>query len=355
MTSEDATRAADGRSPVGLDLGALDAYFAANVPGVAGPLTGELIAGGRSNLTYRVTDGSTTWVVRRPPLGHLTPTAHDMGREVRVMSALGPAGVPVPATVAYCDDTAVIGAPFSVVAFVPGTIVRGEKDAAALDPAAAHAAANALVDTLAKLHAVDYVAAGLGGFGRPEGFLERQVRRWYGQWGRVQTRALPDLERLHERLASRVPTESAASVVHGDYRLDNVLLAPGDTGRIAAILDWEMAALGDPLADLGLLCVYWDPACGAILPDGHAPSANPGFPTVDALIDLYARASHRDVSNLGFYRALGYFKLAIIAEGIHGRFLAGLTVGEGFETVGHAVPALAARGLTFLAARETTA
>ncbi|MBC7173851.1 MAG: phosphotransferase family protein, partial [Polyangiaceae bacterium] len=179
-------------------------------------------------------------------------------------------------------------------------------------------------------------------------FLGRQVKRWYGQWERVATRELADLDALHRKLASTTPSESDATVVHGDYRLDNVLLATDDPGRVAAILDWEMAALGDPLTDVGLLTVYWDPACSAVLPEGHAPSSNAAFPSADDLIETYAKASGRDVSKLGFYRALGYFKLAIIAEGIHGRFLAGLTVGEGFETVGRAVPALVASGLEYV-------
>lgn len=334
----------------GIDLPALQRYFAEQVPQSGGPLRLSLIAGGRSNLTYRVTDGHSHWVLRRPPLGMLTPTAHDMGREHHVVAALGIGGVPVARAVSYCADPGVIGAPFSIMSFVDGRVLRDGDEAAALPANDARRCAEALVDELARLHAIDPGQVGLGDFGRPAGYLERQVRRWHGQWARVATRDLPALHELHRLLARATPPESGASVVHGDYRIDNVILDHDDPGTIRAIVDWEMAALGDPLADLGLMLVYWDPVCEPVLGVRHAPTANAGFPTGPQLAARYAERSGRDISALGFYQALGYLKLAVIAEGIHARHLAGQTVGAGFDAVGSAVPALLRAGLDTVAA-----
>jgi aminoglycoside phosphotransferase (APT) family kinase protein len=333
---------------VGVDVPALQRYFERHVPECAGSLRVGLLHGGRSNLTYDVTDGTHRWVLRRPPLGVLAPTAHDMDREYRVVAALGATGVPVARAVLSCADPEVIGAPFSVVDFVEGAVLRDGDETAALPPADARRAAEALVDALVALHAVDAAAVGLGGFGRPDGYLTRQVRRWRGQWHKVATRVLPDLDVLHGRLARALPASGAAAVVHGDYRLDNTILAPGDFGRIAAIVDWEMATLGDPLADLGMLLMYWDPTCEPVLGARHVPTANPGFPAGRELAERYAAKSGRDITALAFYQALGCFKLAVIAEGIHARYLAGHTVGTGFERVGSAVPALLRSGLELL-------
>ncbi|MFI0961272.1 phosphotransferase family protein [Streptomyces sp. NPDC021080] len=333
--------------PEGLDLAALRPWFAREVPTVAGAIDAELLHGGRSNLTYVLTDGISRWVLRRPPLGGLTPSAHDMGREYRVVSALAGTGVPVAEAVALCEDPSVIGAPFSVVAHVDGVTIRSREDLDRHDDQQAKACAFALVDALAALHAVPYAEVGLTGFGRPEGYLTRQVRRWRDQWNRVATQELPDIDRLHAALEAAVPTESAACVVHGDLRVDNAILDPADLGRIQALVDWEMAALGDPLADLALHLVYRDPAFEPVL-GGSAASVSDRFPSPDALAERYARASGRDLGRLDFHLALGYFKIAVIAEGIHARHLRRLTVGQGFETVGDAVPALAAQGLRAL-------
>jgi len=252
----------------------------------------------------------------------------------------------VPAPVVSCGDPAVIGAPFTVVSYVDGAVLRDGAQAAGLPAEDARRCAEALVDQLAALHALDPGEAGLGSFGRPAGYLERQVRRWRGQWDRVATRELPELNTLHERLTRRPPREDGtAALLHGDYRLDNVILDRADPGRIAAIVDWEMAALGDPLADLGLLQVYWDPVCEPVLGAGHVPTANPGFPSAAELAARYALRSGRDIGALPFHRALGCFKLAVVAEGIHARHLAGRTVGPGFDRVGSAVPALLRAGL----------
>jgi len=332
----------------GVDLPALQRYFDRQVEGCRGPLQVSLIAGGRSNLTYAVTDGASRWVLRRPPLGPLTPTAHDMHREYRVVAALGPTDVPVPRAVSYCADTSVLGVPFAVTSYVDGVVPRDGNLAAALSGDDARRCAEALIDALAALHAVDPERIGLADFGRPAGYLHRQVRRWHGQWARVATRQLNELDELHRRLTLATPTESGASIVHGDYRLDNTIVDAADPGLIRAIVDWEMATLGDPLADLGLLLVYWDPVCEPVLGMRHVPTANPGFPTGPQLVRRYALRSGRDVSGLAFYEALGYLKLAVIAEGIHARFLAGQTIGTGFNTVGSAVSTLLQAGLNKL-------
>ncbi|MFF4478965.1 phosphotransferase family protein [Streptomyces melanosporofaciens] len=337
-----------GTTVAGVDVAALQRYFERHVPECAGPLTVTLLQGGRSNLTYAVTDGVHQWVVRRPPLGVLTPTAHDMDREYRVVAALGDTAVPVARAVLSCTDPEVIGAPFCVVDFVAGTVLRDGDEAAALPPDDARRAADALVDALVTLHSVDAAGVGLGDFGRPDGYLERQVRRWRGQWDKVATRSLPGLDELHGRLARSLPASGAPAIVHGDYRLDNVILAPGEFGRIAAVLDWEMATLGDPLADLGMLLMYWDRTCEPVLAARHVPTANPGFPSGREVAERYAEKSGRDIDGLPFYQALGCFKLAVIAEGIHARYSAGQTVGTGFERVGSAVPALLRSGLELL-------
>jgi aminoglycoside phosphotransferase (APT) family kinase protein len=344
----DGAMSIDSAQHRGVDVPALQRFFDRHVAECRGPLRLGLMHGGRSNLTYAVTDGHSRWVLRRPPLGTLTPTAHDMSREYRVVAALGSTGVPVPRAVLYCADTDVIGAPFTIVSYVEGTVLRDGDDAASLSAHDARRCADTLLDELVRLHSLDPEQIGLGDFGRPAGYLERQVRRWHGQWSRVTTRDLPAFDELRRRLARATPTESGASIVHGDYRLDNTIVDGGDPGRILAIVDWEMATLGDPLADLGLLLVYWDPACEPVLGVRHAPTANAGFPSGPDLANRYAQRSGRDVSSLAFYQALGYLKLAVIAEGIHARYLAGQTVGTGFDVVGSAVPALLQAGLDTL-------
>jgi len=330
---------------IGLDLPALQAYFDAHVPATAGRLEASQLTGGKSNLTYCLDDGTNRWVLRRPPLGVLTPTAHDVAREYRVIRALGGSPVPVAEPVICCEDTSIIGVPFAVVSFVEGTTLQDGDQAAQLSQDDARLHSTALVESLAALHSVDYVAIGLEDFGRPAGYLGRQVATWRRQWDRVTTRQFTDLDRLCGRLEQAVPVESAHVIVHGDYRLDNVIFDAGSPGRIAAIVDWEMATLGDPLADLALLQIYWDPATAPVLGVRHAPSANYGFLSADQMAQHYQELTHRAVDDLSFYRALGYFKLAVIAEGIHQRFLSGHTVGSGFDAVGSAVGVLLDRGL----------
>jgi aminoglycoside phosphotransferase (APT) family kinase protein len=330
----------------GLDLPRVREFLATHVP-LAGDLRADLIAGGRSNLTYRITDGRTGWVLRRPPRGELTPSAHDMEREYRVVAALHGSAVPVARPVAYCADASVIGAPFAVVEHVAGRVVRTRDDLADLSDTDVHRCAFALVDVLADLHAVDPVAVGLETFGRPDGYLDRQVRRWYDQWSRVATRELPDLETLHDRLAETCPADSGSAIVHGDLRVDNAILDADDVGTVRALVDWEMSTLGDPLADLALHVVYRDPAFDPVL-GGTGAASSDRMPSPDALVERYLTRSGRDAGPLSFVLGLGYFKSAVIAEGIHQRFVAGHTEGTGFETVGAAVPALAAAGLAAL-------
>ena len=345
------TDANEQRDPIdGLDLPALVRFFTDRVPGFTGRLNAELVHGGRSNLTYRLTDGQSAWILRRPPLGGLTPSAHDMHREYRVVAALADSDVPVARTVAYGEDD-LLGAPFSVVEYVEGTVIRTQEQLHELPAADIERCAYRLVDVLARLHAIDPVAVGLDGFGRPEGYLARQVRRWHDQWHRVRTRDLEDLDKLHARLAAGCPVESGSAIVHGDFRIDNAILAPDDPAQVRAIVDWEMATLGDPLADLGLHLVYRDPDFAPVLA-GSAASTSPRLPSPPDLAHRYASATGRDLTELPFYLALGYFKIAVIAEGIHARFRQGLTVGTGFETVGQAVAPLAAAGLRELAATD---
>lgn len=333
-------------TPDGLELSALREFLSSHVDGVADrPLHVDLIAGGRSNLTYLVGDGERRWVVRRPPLGHVLPTAHDMAREYRVLRALRDTDVPVPAALALCEDVDVIGAPFFVMEYVEGRVLRGADDIASLDERDSARCSRELVDVLVRIHAVDFNAVGLGDFGRPDGFLERQVRRWSEQWERSKTRELPSVDELARRLRNAVPASPPPTIVHGDYRLDNTLLDPDDAGCIVAVLDWEMATLGDPLADLGLFLLYWGEADAQVIATGQVILEQPGFFTTEEVIERYASASGRSVDNLDFYVALAAYKLAIIVEGIHARHLMGKTLGEGFETMGDRVPSIIGRAL----------
>jgi aminoglycoside phosphotransferase (APT) family kinase protein len=348
MTGQDATR---GKEELpGLDLGRLTGWFDATHPGErAGDLSAEVIAGGRSNLTYRVTDGSHRWVVRRPPLGHVLATAHDMSREHRVIAALAGTDVPVPATYGLCEDDGVLGAPFYVMEQVDGTPYRWARELAPLGEERTSAIAGRLVDTLATLHTVDPAAVGLADFGRPEGFLERQVRRWKKQLDASHSRDLPRIDELHAGLAADPPETSEPTVVHGDYRLDNVLVDGED--RITAVLDWEMATLGDPLTDVALLAVYQRASRAGVPNIVSDVTDAPGWPGETELLDRYAARSGRDLGHLGFHVGLAAFKLAVILEGIHYRYVHGQTVGAGFDQIGQLVDPLVTIGLDALKER----
>ncbi|MFF5175836.1 phosphotransferase family protein [Micromonospora sp. NPDC000089] len=338
------------RSPKGLDLDRLAEHLAQHRPELAGgPLSATLIAGGKSNLTYLVRAGEREVVLRRPPLGHVLATAHDMAREFRVISALAPTDVPVPGALLLCADPEVIGAPFYLMERVTGEVFRSRAQTDPLGADRRRELALAMMDTLAALHRVDPAEVGLADFGRPEGYLGRQVRRWAGQLDRSRSRELPGIDELRDLLAASVPEgANAGRIVHGDYRLDN-LLAGVDPVSVRAVLDWEMATLGDPLADLGLLLTYWDVlgdselAEGNPVADGIGPRA--GFPTGAELIDRYARRSGVDVGPLHWHVALGCFKLAVICEGIHYRHTLGQTLGGGFDRIGEMVAPLVGHGL----------
>jgi aminoglycoside phosphotransferase (APT) family kinase protein len=355
----------------------LEQWLAASVTGAPVSITEvHLIAGGRSNLTYRLSltpegapggapgsmkesapaGAARQLVLRRPPLGHVLPTAHDMSREFRVISALSGTGVPVANPVAYCPDPDVIGAPFYLMDYVKGTVFRTHQDAAGLTPAQAAALSEGLADMLAAIHGVDVQAVGLGDLGRGAGYLRRQLDRWQRQWQLSATREVPGYDALAGRLAAGLPPDDQSDItlVHGDFRIDNVLVAPDPPTRIAAVVDWEMATLGDPLADLGLTLVYWtDPGEAGWLPTGRtaaeAPGLGtdattvPGFDTRQEFAAAYAAKTGRDISRIGYYMAFGYFKLAVVLEGINARYLKHQTVGEGFEYEAEAVPGLIAR------------
>jgi aminoglycoside phosphotransferase (APT) family kinase protein len=325
---DEATGTPDGSAaaPEGIDRAGVEAWFSQHVPGVELPLAFERIAGGHSNLTYRVSDAAgRRWALRRPPLGKRLGSAHDMAREHRVVAALGPTAVPVAPVVGLCEDESVNGAPFYAMEFVEGPILRGLAEAEAFpDEDDRRAIGERVADTLVAIHAVDPDAVGLGELGRKEDYVARQLRRWQGQWEKSKTRELAAIDAVHERLAARIPAQGPATIVHGDYRLDNMILTPA--GEVAAVVDWELCTLGDPLADVGLLMVYW-PDRGE---DGEQPVAlgqpanlAPGFPSRAELRDRYAERSGRDLAELDFFIALGYWKLAIILEGVYARYAAG--------------------------------
>jgi aminoglycoside phosphotransferase (APT) family kinase protein len=328
----------------GLPLAPLADFLAAKAPGLlSGPLSARLIAGGKSNLTYVVSDASRSVIVRRPPLGHVLATAHDMVREHRVISALRDTPVPVPTTYAVCPGDEVLGAPFYVMELVGGTPYRLASELEPLGVQRVRSISERMVDTLVALHAVDPESVGLSDFGRPEGFLARQVRRWKKQLDASRSRDLPGADELHARLEASEPDDGAPGIVHGDFRLDNLLVDESD--RVTAVLDWEMATIGDPLTDVALLHAYLTMPTMVESSVVSNASLAPGFLTPDEVLARYAAASGRDLTHLSFHLGLAYFKLAVILEGIHYRYTHGQTVGTGFEGIGDAVVPLIAQGL----------
>ena len=321
----------------------------------SGELRGELVAGGRSNLTFLVFDDAAKWVLRRPPLHGLTPSAHDMAREYKVVAALEGTTVPVAHAVTMCNDDSVLGAPFQMVEFVPGRVVRYAAELDALgDQQSIIACVDALITVLADLHALDPRAVGLGDFGKADGYLERQVRRWGSQWDLVR---LPDdtrdgdVRRLHEALAERLPPQSRGAIVHGDYRIDNTMLDAVDATTVRAVLDWELSTLGDPLSDAALMCVYRHRMFSMVHAD--AAWASEKIPSMDELAQKYAVAAGQSLDHWEFYLALAYFKLAIIAAGIDFRARMGAGEGGHDDPVGQAVAPLIAEGLAALRAGMT--
>ena len=332
----------------GLPTTAFSAWAAAELP-EWGPVEGaELITGGLSNLTYRVRFGRGTLILRRPPRGPVLPSAHDMAREYRVLTGLQGSAVPVARTVAFHPDHDPLGAPFYLVEDVSGEVYRTPAQTATLHPEERRRLSAAVVETLAGVHEVDLDATGLQGFGRPTGYLQRQLRRWGQQWAASKTRDLPALETLLAALTARLPAESETTLVHGDYRLDNMIVRGL---RVAAVVDWELSTLGDPLADLALTLTYWGDAgvdAGGALSIAAGVTSGPGFLTADEFARAYAARTGRSLDQLPFYRAFAEFKLAVILEGVHARYLAGDTFGPGYDHAGRSVPLLVHRALRTL-------
>jgi len=290
------------------------------------PLTFTKIQGGRSNLTFIVADRDGRQVIlRRPPLGEVLESAHDMGRENRLVSALAPTKVPVPASIGLETDTSVTGAPFYVMELVDGVVLRTPADVETHIPLAQRGVVSErLVDVLAQLHAVDVDAVGLGDLARREGYVQRQLKRWSSQVASASKRDMPLLLDLHDRLVATIPEpQTGARIVHGDYRLDNVIIDPHTT-TVAAVLDWEIATLGDPLADLAILLVYWTQDGDQVFPLRDAPTLTPGFWTRDQVISRYQEQAGIDCSDIEFYLAFGYWKMACILEGVYTRFRSGM-------------------------------
>jgi aminoglycoside phosphotransferase (APT) family kinase protein len=327
-----------------------------NIAGFDGSaeLQATLLAGGRSNISYKLTDAKgSSWVLRRPPLGHIMPSAHDMSREFRVLSGLNSVSYPTPATRGYCEDESVIGAKFMMMDFIDGRVIESAQTASSLSTKQASEISQELIDTLARLHAIDPAAAGLDQLGKPAGYLQRQVKRWGEQWQITKTRELPEIEKLHawlETAIAKVPESLPTSIVHGDYRIDNVILAR-DKSEIVAVLDWEMSTLGDPISDLAISLVYWSQATDTLrkkIPVAEDVTSGPGFWSRQQVLDRYVSQTGLDISHLDECVALACFKLAVIMESIHHRNLSGQQLGAAAgaqSTMGEATVALTELGL----------
>jgi aminoglycoside phosphotransferase (APT) family kinase protein len=329
-------------------------------PGALGPwlgrVTGDqrwhdveagLIAGGKSNLTYLLRSPAGELILRRPPSGAVLATAHDMKREVRVQRALAGTAVPVPAIIAS-DDGEVLGVPCYLMARVPGLVIRDQlPPGVAATQAGKAALGNALADCLAELHAIEPAAVGLADFGRPAGFAGRQVRRWRAQWESSADAEVPAVEALAGWLEARIPASGNAAIVHGDYRLDNCIVDAGGQGYIAAVLDWELSALGDPLTDLGMFLFYWE--SGPRVAPGLVSTVPglPGFPSGDQVAARWARRTGLPLDDLNWYRAFAHFKFAVITQGIKARVTAGAMGGQHFGDLTGTVTATAEAGLAF--------
>ncbi|MFE6509445.1 phosphotransferase family protein [Nocardioides sp. NPDC057767] len=306
----------------------------------AGPLAATLITGGRSNMTYAITDGTTRWVLRTPPRAGRTASAHDVVREYRVAAALAETDVPVAESILLCEDEDVLGVPFTVSSFVEGVAVRTQADLASYDDRDLDVVMGSLLSTLAALHRVDHVKVGLETFGRPEGYAARQLRRWAGQWETVGDRLLEPLaSEVVDKLTAAIPEQRDVAIVHGDYRIDNTLLAPAGISRadtVAAVVDWELSTIGDPVADVAMMCAYRHEPFNLVV---GAPSAwtSPRLPAARDLAAGYERLGGVVLENWEFHEALACFKVAVISAGIDHRRRAGSGSGPGFDTAGQAV------------------
>ncbi len=329
-----------------LDEGALASYLGSRLPGAEASLRVRQFGGGQANLTYLLRFGTAEYVLRRPPLGPVAPSAHDMGREYLVLSRLHQAFPLAPKAYLFCDDPAVIGAPFLVMERRVGTVVRRTLPTAFESVAdAPRRLSDALVDTLVQLHAVDYSALGLGELGKPAGFLQRQVAGWKKRWDHARLQDLPQMEAVHVWLEENLPARSRHSLVHNDYKLDNLMFSNSDPGRPVAVFDWDMCTLGDPLSDLGALLAYWTEPDDAAHFQAMATMPTRGFPRRAALVDRYAEKSGRDVSEIRFYHALGLFRVAVIIAQIYFRYRRGQTQDTRFERFGAVLPLVAKAAL----------
>lgn len=328
-----------------LDLAVLEPWLRKAVPGLpAGPVVVEQFPAGHSNLTYLVRVGQRELVLRRPPFGSQVKSAHDMGRELRVLSKLAPVFPQAPRPVAMCDDPSVLGAPFYLMERIRGVVLRRKPPPGlALGPELLARLAEAFVDTLVALHAVDWRAAGLADLGKPEGYVERQVTGWTKRWRDAQTEAVDDMEAIARWLAERIPGESGACLIHNDFKYDNLVLDAAVPTRILGILDWEMATLGDPLMDLGTALAYWVEAGDPETLQAYVfgPTNQPGSPTRRWIADRYGEQSGRDTRDLSFYYCFALFKNAVVAQQIYKRYVQGLTKDDRFVAMGYAVRLLA--------------
>lgn len=313
-----------------VDTDALAAWLDAQGIALGGPLEATRITTGHSNEVFLVARAGETFVLRRPPRTPLSPTAHDMAREHRIIAAVGRTDVPVPAALGVCTDEAVNGAPFYVMGFVDGVVLDSAEKSATMTREAKQAASEHLIDVLADLHAVDVDAVGLGDLAKREGYIERQVKRWSTQWDMSKTRELPAIDEVARRLRERLPVQQGVSIAHGDYRFGNCMVDVS-RGRIAAVLDWELCTLGDPLADVGYIGVYWSDGDDGAALRANDPTPAGGFLRYSALLERYARRTGRDLSGIGYYVAFSCWRLAVISEGVYARYLHGAMGDQGLD------------------------
>ena len=334
-----------------LDLARLEPYLREHLPAFPGPLRVEQFPHGHSNLTYLVRSGEREFVLRRPPFGNQVKTAHDMGREFRVLARLSKVYPPAPTPYLYCDDEAVLGAPFYVMERRRGVVLRKTPAAGlSLDPATMRRLGESLIDNLALLHGLDFRAAGLADLGKPEGYVARQVTGWAERYRKAQTEDVPAMTQLADWLAGHMPAESGSALIHNDYKFDNLLLDPNDLTRIVAVLDWEMATVGDPLMDLGSTLSYWVQADDPDLLKAFVvgPTTLAGNLTRRELVDRYRERSGRPVGDVLFYYGFGLFKTAVIVQQIYARYARGFTRDERFAQLNRVVASLSRGALRAL-------